>query len=384
MPGTVTEAGPRLDARWAGGYPAQNLGSGFALMGKKAFGAGEFRPGETAGIGVEPGRIHPLRVGARVLANNLVLAPMAGVSNLPFRLIAREAGAALTFSETVSAKGLVSGGPRTRRLLRTSVREEPVAFQLFGADPAVLGEACRSLGGEGAAWIDLNLGCPVKKFIRNRAGSALLREPERVAMLVRAMRRGFDGVLSVKLRSGWDAGSVNAPEIARIAVAEGAQLVSVHGRTRAQQYTGQADRAVIRQVVEAVPGVPVLANGDVVLPGQVFEMLRETGAAGVMIGRGALGNPWIFAQALALGRGEAGRSPAPPERHATVRRHIDLMSACFDDRRALVHNLKKYVTAYAKGLRGSAAFRQRVVETAELDVLLDLTERFFTSWREAA
>jgi nifR3 family TIM-barrel protein len=332
---------------------------------------------------VDPGLIRPLRVGARLLASNLVLAPMAGVSNLPFRLIAREAGAALAFSETVSAKALVSGGPKTRRLLRTSPREAPVAFQLFGSEPEVLAEACRLLADEGAAWIDLNMGCPVKKFIKNRAGSALLREPARVARIVAAMRGAFAGTLSVKMRSGWDAGSINAPEIARVAVGEGAELVSVHGRTRAQQYAGCADRGAIRSVVEAIPGTPVLANGDVARPGQVFDMLHATGAAGVMIGRGALGNPWIFEQALALARSQAPRRPTPGERHATVRRHIDLLAGCFDDRRALTHNLKKYVTAYAKGMRGSAAFRQRVLETAELDELLALTDRFFSAWREA-
>ncbi|MDH3519378.1 MAG: tRNA-dihydrouridine synthase family protein, partial [Myxococcales bacterium] len=179
--------------------------------------------------------IHPIALRLLELENNLVLAPMAGVSNLPFRLIARQAGAALVFSETVSAKGLVMGGAKTRRLLRSSPREAPCAFQLFGSDPAILAEACRRLEGEGAAWIDLNVGCPVKKFIRNGAGSALLCDLPRAARIVRSMREAFSGTLSVKMRSGWDQHSVNAPEFARIAAGEGAELISVHGRTRAQQ-----------------------------------------------------------------------------------------------------------------------------------------------------
>jgi tRNA-dihydrouridine synthase len=196
-----------------------------------------------------------------------------------------------------------------------------------------------------------------------------------VAAIVAAMRRAFPGTLSVKMRTGWNADSRNAPEVARLAVAEGAELVSVHGRTRAQQYTGRADRAEIRRVVETVAETPVLANGDVVRAEDALAMLRETGAAGVMIGRGAMGNPWIFAQTLALARGAAPRRPTPEERWATVQRHVELMRGAFPERRDLVHNLKKYVAAYAKGLPGGAHFRQRAVESDELEALLALADR---------
>ncbi len=327
----------------------------------------------------------PLRVGHCLLENNLVAAPMAGVSNLPFRLISREAGAALTFTETVSAKGLVMGGPKTRRLLRSSAREAPVAFQLFGSEATVLAEASRILEQEeGATWIDLNMGCPVKKFIRNRAGSALLQDPPRSGRIVAAMRRAFSGVLSVKMRSGWDQNSRNAPEVARVCVSEGAELVSVHGRTRAQQYTGRADRHVIRQVVEAVPDTPVLANGDVTSPRDVFSMLRDTGAAGVMIGRGCLGNPWIFARALAIAAGRAWRAPDGHERWRTVQRHLELMRRCSQDDRSHAHQLKKYLTAYSKGLPGAHAFRQRVNRCDRESEILELTGQFFEPPRDAA
>ncbi len=333
----------------------------------------------------EPERlIHPIALRGHSLSNNLVMAPMAGVSNLPFRLIAREAGAALVFTETVSAKGLVQGGRKTWRLLNSSPREAPVAFQLFGSDPEILAEACRRLEGNGAVWIDLNAGCPVKKFIKNRAGSALLRDVELAARIVRAMRRNFSGTLSVKMRSGWDADSLNAPEVARIVAAEGAELISVHGRTRAQQYTGSADRDVIRRVVEAVPDTPVLANGDITCPDDVFSMLRETRAAGVMIGRGAMGNPWIFEQTLARAQGRPIRQPSPAQRLATVERHWSLIEKTFDDRRSLVVQLKKYVAAYSKGLPGSAAFRQAALESSELDRILDLTRNFFSGLPRAA
>ena len=323
------------------------------------------------------GAIHPISLRLHRLENNLVLAPMAGVSNLPFRLIAREFGAAMGVSETVSAKGLVMGGRKSRRLLETSPREAPVAFQLFGAEPEVLADACRQLADDGVEWIDLNVGCPVKKFIRNCAGSALLRDLPRAGRIVRAMRQSFDGTLSVKMRTGWDDASIVAPEFARIAVDEGAELLTVHGRTRCQQYKGRVNHEHIRRVVEAVPEVPVLANGDVVTPEDVFEILRNTGAAGVMIGRGAIGNPWIFKQTLELSRDGAPQQPTAAERYATVERHVELMARAFADRRALAANLKKYVTAYSKGLHGASRFRQAALESSSLDEILDLTRNFF-------
>jgi nifR3 family TIM-barrel protein len=328
--------------------------------------------------------IRPLALRGLTLASNLVMAPLAGVSNLPFRLIAREAGAALAFTETVSAKGLVNGGRKTWRLLETSPREAPVAFQLFGSEPEVLGEASRRLADSGAVWLDLNAGCPVKKFIRNGAGSALLCDLPRAGAVLRAMRRAFPGILSVKMRAGWDADRIFAPELARIAAAEGVELISVHGRTRAQQYTGRSDRGVIRRVVEAVPGIPVLANGDVARPADAFEVLRETGAAGVMIGRGAIGNPWIFAQILALARGSEARRPTAEERFATVERHVALMERCYPDRAALGANLKKYVSAYSKGLPGAAAFRQAALVSHDAEAILSLTREYFSTLAKAA
>jgi nifR3 family TIM-barrel protein len=328
--------------------------------------------------------IQPIRLREQSLPNNLVVAPMAGVSNLPFRLIAKEAGASLVFTETVSAKGLVMGGAKTRRLLATSPRERPCAFQLFGSEPEILGEACKQLGDEGAVWIDLNVGCPVKKFIRNHAGSALLRDLPRAGAIVRAMRANFGGTLSVKMRTGWDDASINAPEFARIAVAEGADLLSVHGRTRAQQYRGRANRSIIRDVVEAAGDTPVLANGDIVAARDAFDMLEDTGAAGVMIGRGAMGNPWIFRQILDVAVGGRARGPTRDERMATIDRHIELMSGTFPERGAFAANLKKYVAAYSKGLRGSSAFRQQALETDDLEALIGLTRRFFGEVEQAA
>lgn len=327
----------------------------------------------------EPNRdwIRPIALRRVILDNNLVLAPMAGVSNLPFRLIAKEAGAALVFTETISAKGLVLGGEKTWRMLRSAPQEKPVAYQLFGRDPEILGEACRRLEAHGAEWIDLNVGCPVKKFILNGAGAALLKDPELVAQIVEKMRAAFSGTLSVKIRVGWDESTLTGVRIARLAVDAGAELIAVHGRTRAQQYRGKASRARIREVVEAVPEVPVLANGDIETPDDVFAMLAETGAAGVMIGRGSLGNPWLFRETLE----RAGQiPPRPRDAIATwdlIEHHIELMAKYFPDEQALVHNLKKYIVAYAKGCHGATAFRDRVQRSEELSGLLQLARDFF-------
>jgi nifR3 family TIM-barrel protein len=301
---------------------------------------------------------------------------MAGVTNLPFRLIAREAGASLVFTETVSAKGLAMGGAKSWRLLESAPQEQPVAYQLFGCEADALACATRMLADRGARLVDLNLGCPVRKFIKNGAGSALLREPSRVARLVAAMRAALPhGVLSVKLRLGWDASSITAPEVARVAEAEGCDFASVHGRTRAQLYTGVADRARIADVVAAVR-IPVFANGDVTTAAGALSMLRETGAAGVMIGRGALRNPWIFAETIELAQGRRRPQPTPAERAALVERHLSLMLGHFDAP-AAVHLVKKYLCAYAHGLPGSSEFRARVNSAVDLDSVVRDATSFF-------
>jgi nifR3 family TIM-barrel protein len=322
-------------------------------------------------------RVGPLRVGPETLERNLVLAPMAGVSNLPFRLIAREAGAGLVFTETVSARGLASHGPKSWRLVETAPKEDPLAYQLFGNDAEILAEATRMLVDRGARFVDLNCGCPVRKFIQNGAGSALLRDPPKIARLLAAMRRAIpSGVLSVKVRLGWDSGSITAPEVARTAEAEGVDFVSVHGRTRAQQYAGSADRARIADVVAAVR-IPVLANGDVTTPEEALSMLADTGAAGVMIGRGAMASPWIFAQTAELALGRPIARPTPAERARLVQRHLDIMLDYFEDDRSAVHMLKKYLSAYSTGLPGAGEFRDRVNRSSELREVLRDADRFF-------
>lgn len=321
--------------------------------------------------------VSSLDLGPVRLERNLVLAPMAGVTNLPFRLIAREAGAALVFTETVSAKGIAAGGAKSWRLVERSPTEEPLAYQLFGGEADTLGEATRLLAERGAKLVDLNLGCPVKKFLKHGAGACLLREPARVAPLLRAMRAALPhGAISVKLRLGWDQKSITAPEVARIAEAEGCDFISVHGRTRAQLYSGSADRARIGEVVESVR-IPVFANGDITRAQDALDMLRDTGAAGVMIGRGAMANPWIFREIAELASGVAQRRASADEREQLVEKHLALMLDYYKDDRSTVHMLKKYLCAYSTGLPGASEFRNRITRSCELDSVLDDARDFF-------
>ena len=240
-----------------------------------------------------------------------------------------------------------------------------------------LGEATRLLGERGARFVDLNLGCPVKKFLKHGAGACLLREPAGVAPLVRAIRSALpEGVVSVKLRLGWDGNTITAPEVARIAEAEGADFVSVHGRTRAQFYSGKADRVRIREVVEAIR-IPVFANGDITTSQDALDMLRQTGAAGVMIGRGAMANPWIFREVAELAVGRRLPQPTAAEREQLVEKHLGLMMEYYRDDRSTVHMLKKYLCAYSTGLPGASEFRNRINRASELGAVVDDARDFF-------
>jgi tRNA-dihydrouridine synthase B len=285
---------------------------------------------------------------AGVTAPDLRLAPMAGVTNAPFRLMARECGAGWLTSEELDARALVEGNTRTRELMRYLPEERPLTMQLLGADPDVLAEAARRLDATGADAVDLNMGCPVPKIVAKGEGAALMRDPLGAALIFRAMRKAIAVPLTVKIRGGWDERTVNAVEIARIAESEGVAGITVHPRTRSQQYTGRAPWEVIASVVDAVR-VPVIGNGDVRSVVDARAMMAATGCAGVMIGRGALGRPWVF----------AGREVTPAEHDAVIRRHCALIEAHLPERFALVQ-LKKHLAWYADGRPFAARMRPRL------------------------
>jgi nifR3 family TIM-barrel protein len=280
---------------------------------------------------------------------DLRLAPMAGVTNAPFRLVCREAGAGWLTSEEIDARALVLGNGKTETLARYLPEERPLSMQLLGADPDILAEAARRLLDFGADGIDLNMGCPVPKIVAKGQGSALMRDPLAAAVIFRTLRKAVTSLpFTIKIRGGWDDHTINAVEIARLAESEGVDAITVHPRTRSQLYTGRAPWEVIAAVVAAVR-LPVVGNGDVAGVADARAMVAATGCAAVMIGRGALGAPWIF----------RGTPVDRDGRAAIIRRHAALIEAHLPERLALVQ-LKKHLAWYSAGLPGSAALRPRL------------------------
>src|SRR5262245_33767857 len=290
-----------------------------------------------------------------MIVHDLRLAPMAGVTNAPFRLICRECGAGPLTTEEIDARALVAGNRKTLEMARYLPEERPLAFQLLGGDPDVLAEAARQLEASGADAIDLNMGCPVPKIVTKGQGAALMRDPVRAAVIFRTMRKAVGVPFTIKIRGGWDDRTVNAVEIARIAEAEGVNAITVHPRTRSQQYTGQAPWNTIRAVVEAV-GIPVVGNGDVKSRADAAAMDAATGCAAVMIGRGALGAPWIFAT----------DEPTRDQRMAIVRRHCELIEAHLPERPALIQ-LRKHLAWYSAGLPFGARMRPLLFQAPDAD-----------------
>jgi tRNA-dihydrouridine synthase B len=299
---------------------------------------------------------------------DLRLAPMAGVTNAPFRLVARECGAGPLTSEEIDARALVYENARTHALARFLAEERPIAMQLLGADPDVLARAAGRLEAGGADGIDLNMGCPVTKIVAKGQGAALMRDPLLCAVIFRTMRKAIRVPLTAKIRGGWDDRRVNAVEIARIAAAEGLDGITVHPRTRSQQFTGRAPWEIIAAVVDAVR-IPVTGNGDVRSVDDARAMVAATGCRAVMIGRGALGAPWVF----------AGRDVSRQERAGIIRRHAELIVALLPGREALVQ-LKKHLAWYLHGLPGAAALRPGLFQAADPAAVLEL---FWEAWNTA-
>jgi nifR3 family TIM-barrel protein len=296
-----------------------------------------------------------LTIGSLALAHNVVLAPLAGITNLPFRLICRREGATLAFTEMVSVNGLVREGVKTLALLKSSPGDRPLGIQLFGDKPDDLAEAARMVEGYGDL-LDINMGCPVRKVVGTGAGSALLQEPRKIAAIIRAVRAATTLPLTIKIRSGWHCGDDVFAEVGRIAESEGCDAITLHPRSRSMMFSGQADWSHLAELKAAL-SIPVLGSGDLFTPEDCMRMLHETGCDGIMIARGALGNPWIFRQVQELATSGQYTPVTTGERADTIDQHLNQFVAEMGAAVA-VREIKKHIGWYAKGFAGASEIRR--------------------------
>lgn len=315
-----------------------------------------------------------LKIGDVLIENNVALAPMAGVTDLPFRLLCKEQGCGLMCTEMVSAKALLYKNKNTAPILETKEEERPLAVQLFGSDPEIMSEMALQLEEGPYDIIDVNMGCPVPKIVNNGEGSALMKQPKLVEAILSAMVKKLHKPVTVKFRKGFNEELVNAVEIARIAEGCGVSAVAVHGRTREQFYSGRADWEIIKQVKEAVK-IPVIGNGDIFTPEDAKRMIELTGCDGVMVARGAKGNPWIFKQINHyLDKGELLPGPTPEELKEMILRHGRLQAE-YKGEMAAMREMRKHVAWYTSGYPHSAVLRNEINQVETLEGLTDLIKK---------
>lgn len=318
-----------------------------------------------------------LEIGNVRLENPCILAPMAGVTDLPFRLLCREQGVGLLSMEMVSAKAISFHNKNTQALMEIAPGENPISLQLFGSDADIISEMAKEIEERPFDILDINMGCPVPKVVNNGEGSALMKNPKRVEEIVTKTVRAIKKPVTVKIRKGFDEAHVNAVEIARIIEASGAAAIAVHGRTREQYYSGAADWDIIRQVKEAV-SIPVIGNGDITSAVQAKQMMEETGCDGVMIGRAARGNPWIFLEiAKYLETGAAPERPGKTEVKEMILRHCELQLQ-YKGEYTGIREMRKHVAWYTAGYPHSSKLRGRINEIESMDALKKLLEESFT------
>ena len=317
-----------------------------------------------------------LKIGTLKLENNLMMAPMAGVTNLAFRLMVKSMGAGLVFSEMVSAMGLKVNQKKTFAYLKSHSNEKPLAVQIFGSAPDVLARASQIVIDSGADCVDINMGCPVKKVTKTGAGSALLRDPKTVEKIVTAVRIACSKPLTVKIRTGWSSDIPNACEIAHILEDCGVDAVTVHPRFATQGFTGTADWSVIRKVKASVK-IPVIGNGDIMVSEDVPRMMRKTGCDGVMIGRTAVSNPWIFRQVLQLEKGLPAPKPDISERKALIMDHYNYLTDSMGEYKAALP-MRGLLLKYTKGLPHSTRFRKKITRIKDLKTLSATVDEYFS------
>ncbi len=322
-----------------------------------------------------------LQIGNVILDNNIALGPMAGVTDLPFRILCKEQGVGLIYTEMVSAKGIFYNNKNTEELLRVEESERPVALQLFGSDPKIMSEMAKRIEERNFDILDINMGCPVPKIVNNGEGSALMKNPILAGQIVEAVTKAIKKPVTVKIRRGFLKDECTAVEFAKVLEESGAAAIAVHGRTREQYYSGKADWDIIKQVKEAVK-VPVIGNGDIFTPMDAKRMLEETGCDGVMIARGARGNPWIFNQTKEyLETGIVLPKPSFDEVIEMIKRHAAILIKVKGEYIA-IREMRKHIAWYTTGYKGSAKLRGQTNEIETMEQLLVLMEHYRESLQQ--
>jgi tRNA-dihydrouridine synthase B len=315
-----------------------------------------------------------MKISSLTLDNITILAPLAGITSLPFRILAKEAGCALVCTEMISANGLVHESKKTKQMLKSLPQEKPLSVQIFGSDPAVMAEAAQIVESSGADLIDINFGCSVKKVVKTGSGVALMQRLDNAEAIIKAVRKAVNIPLTIKIRTGWDRSGKQALMLSKIAQECGVDAIAVHPRTASQGFRGKADWSIITAIKSAVT-VPVIGNGDIITPQDAIKMQSITGCNAIMIGRASIGNPWIFSQVLALARGDDVLPIDITHRFETMIRYCKMLVQCFGEKSAC-RMMRSRLGWFAKGLRFSSKFRESIKRISSENETIELIKAY--------